>query len=149
MIPLIFVFKSKINVCSESKNFEFFQFQKYDETLESRKLSQRNYAFKFAISYSNLWSSIDKNSTHGLHTGAVLNQYRANARHKSLSRLLASIWLHTGAVLNQYRANARHKSLSRLLTSIWFHTGSILYQYNTVVKIRHKSDFSAWVGVFS
>ena len=39
MIPLIFVFKSKINVCSESENFEFFQFQKCDETLESRKLS--------------------------------------------------------------------------------------------------------------
>ena len=34
MIPLIFVFKSKINVCSESENLEFFQFQKYDETLE-------------------------------------------------------------------------------------------------------------------
>ena len=30
MIPLIFVFKSEINVCSESKKFEFFQFQKYD-----------------------------------------------------------------------------------------------------------------------
>ena len=39
MIPLIFVLKSKINVCSESNNFEFFQFQKYDETLESIKLS--------------------------------------------------------------------------------------------------------------
>ena len=39
MIPLIFVFKSKINVCSESKKFEFFQFQRYDETFESRKLS--------------------------------------------------------------------------------------------------------------
>ena len=39
MPPLIFVFKSKINVCSESENFEFFQFQKYDETLESRKVS--------------------------------------------------------------------------------------------------------------
>ena len=39
MIPLIFVFKSKINLCSESKKFEFFQFQKYDETFESRKLS--------------------------------------------------------------------------------------------------------------
>ena len=39
MIPLIFVFKSKINVSSEAKKFEFFQFQKYDETLESRKLS--------------------------------------------------------------------------------------------------------------
>ena len=39
MLPLIFAFKSKINVCSESENFEFFQFQKYDETLESRKLS--------------------------------------------------------------------------------------------------------------
>ena len=39
MIPLIFVFKSKINVCSESKQFEVFQFQKYDETFESRKLS--------------------------------------------------------------------------------------------------------------
>ena len=39
MIPLIFVFKSKINVCSKSKNVESFQFQKYDETLESRKLS--------------------------------------------------------------------------------------------------------------
>ena len=38
MLPLIFVFKSKINVCSESENFEFFQFQKYYETLESRKL---------------------------------------------------------------------------------------------------------------
>ena len=40
MIRLIFVFKSKINVCSESKKFEFYQFQKYDETFESRKLSQ-------------------------------------------------------------------------------------------------------------
>ena len=40
MIPLIFVFKSKINVCLESKKFEFFQFQKYDEIFESRKLSQ-------------------------------------------------------------------------------------------------------------
>ena len=39
MIPLIFVFKSKINVCLESKKFEFFQFQKYHETFESRKLS--------------------------------------------------------------------------------------------------------------
>ena len=39
MIPLIFVSKSKINVCSESENFEFFQFQKYDVSLESRKLS--------------------------------------------------------------------------------------------------------------
>ena len=39
MIPLIFVFKSKINVCSKSKKFEFFQFQKYDETFKSRKLS--------------------------------------------------------------------------------------------------------------
>ena len=39
MIPLIFVFKSKINVFSESNKFEFFQFQKYDETFESRKLS--------------------------------------------------------------------------------------------------------------
>ena len=39
MIPLIFVFKSKINMCSESKKFKFFQFQKYDETFESRKLS--------------------------------------------------------------------------------------------------------------
>ena len=39
MIPLIFVLKSKINVCSESKKFEFFQFQKYDETFQSRKLS--------------------------------------------------------------------------------------------------------------
>ena len=39
MIPLIFIFKSKINVCSESTKFEFFQFQKYDETFESRKLS--------------------------------------------------------------------------------------------------------------
>ena len=39
MIPLIFVFKIKINVFSESKKFEFFQFQKYDETFESRKLS--------------------------------------------------------------------------------------------------------------
>ena len=39
MITLIFVFMSKINVCSESKKFEFFQFQQYDETIESRKLS--------------------------------------------------------------------------------------------------------------
>ena len=39
MIPLIFVFRSEINVCLESKKFEFFQFQKYDETFESRKLS--------------------------------------------------------------------------------------------------------------
>ena len=39
MSTLIFFFKSKINVCSESKQFEFFQFQKYDETFESRKLS--------------------------------------------------------------------------------------------------------------
>ena len=39
MIPLIFVLKSKINVCSESKKFEFFQFQEYEETFESRKLS--------------------------------------------------------------------------------------------------------------
>ena len=39
MIPLIFYFKSKINVCSESKKFEFFQFQASDETFESRKLS--------------------------------------------------------------------------------------------------------------
>ena len=39
MIPFIFVFKSKINVCSESKKFEFFKFQKYDETFESKKLS--------------------------------------------------------------------------------------------------------------
>ena len=39
MIPLVFNFKGKLNVCSESKNFEFFQFQKYDATLESRKLS--------------------------------------------------------------------------------------------------------------
>ena len=54
MILLTFGFMSKINVCSESENFEFFQFQKYDETLESRKLSHRIYAFKFAISYSNL-----------------------------------------------------------------------------------------------
>ena len=43
MIPLIFVFKSKINVCSETKKFEFFQFQKYDETFESRKLNYRYY----------------------------------------------------------------------------------------------------------
>ena len=41
MIPLIFVFKSKINACSEFKKFELFQFQKYDETLESRKLSHK------------------------------------------------------------------------------------------------------------
>ena len=41
MIPLIFVFKSKISVYSESKKFEFFQFQKYDETFESRKLSHK------------------------------------------------------------------------------------------------------------
>ena len=39
MIPLIFVFKNKINICSESKKFEFYQFQKYDETFESKKLS--------------------------------------------------------------------------------------------------------------
>ena len=39
MIPLIFVFMSKMNVCSKSKHFELFQFQKCDETLESRKLS--------------------------------------------------------------------------------------------------------------
>ena len=39
MIPLTFVFKSEINVCSESKKLEFFQFQKCDETFESRKLS--------------------------------------------------------------------------------------------------------------
>ena len=39
MIPLIFVFKSKNNVGSESNKFEFFQFQKYNETFESRKLS--------------------------------------------------------------------------------------------------------------
>ena len=39
MIPSIFVYKSKIILCSESKKFEFFQFQKYDETFESRKLS--------------------------------------------------------------------------------------------------------------
>ena len=39
MIPLIFVSKSKIEVCSESKKLEFFQFHKYDETFESRKLS--------------------------------------------------------------------------------------------------------------
>ena len=39
MIPLIFLFKSKIKVCSESKKFEFFQLQKYDEAFESRKLS--------------------------------------------------------------------------------------------------------------
>ena len=55
MLPLILVFKSKINVCSESENFEFFQFQKYDEILESRKLlwftsikmffDQRNYTY--------------------------------------------------------------------------------------------------------
>ena len=37
MIPLILVYKSKIKLCSESKKFEFFQFQKYDETYESRK----------------------------------------------------------------------------------------------------------------
>ena len=37
--PSIFVFKSKSNVCSESKEFKFFQFQKYDETFESRKWS--------------------------------------------------------------------------------------------------------------
>ena len=43
MIPLIFVFKSKINVCSESESFEFFQFQKYDETLESKKLSHNEF----------------------------------------------------------------------------------------------------------
>ena len=29
MIPSIFVFKSKIKVCLESKKFEFLQFQKY------------------------------------------------------------------------------------------------------------------------
>ena len=39
MIPLIVVFKNKINVCSESKKFEFFQLQKYDKTFELRKLS--------------------------------------------------------------------------------------------------------------
>ena len=39
MIPLIFVFKSKINVCSKSKKFEFFQIQKYDKTFKSRKFS--------------------------------------------------------------------------------------------------------------
>ena len=39
MIPLIFVFKSEINVCSESKKFEIFQFQKYDEAFVSRKSS--------------------------------------------------------------------------------------------------------------
>ena len=37
MIPLILVFKSKINVCSESKKFEFVQFQQYNETFKSRK----------------------------------------------------------------------------------------------------------------
>ena len=41
MIPLIFVFKSKVNVCSESKKCKFFQFQKYVETFESRKLSHK------------------------------------------------------------------------------------------------------------
>ena len=41
MIPLIFVFKSKINVCCESKKFEFFQFKNFDETFESRKLSHK------------------------------------------------------------------------------------------------------------
>ena len=40
MIPLIFVLKSKIDVCLESRKFEFFQFQKYDGTFESRKLSR-------------------------------------------------------------------------------------------------------------
>ena len=39
MIPFMFVFKSKINVYSESKKFETFQFQKYDKTYTSRKLS--------------------------------------------------------------------------------------------------------------
>ena len=39
MIPLIFVFKSKINGSSESEKFQFFQFPKCDETFESRKLS--------------------------------------------------------------------------------------------------------------
>ena len=39
MIALIFVSKSKINVCSESKKFEFIQFQKYNETFEWIKLS--------------------------------------------------------------------------------------------------------------
>ena len=41
VIPLIIFFKSKINVCTESKKFEFFQFQKYDETFESRKFSHK------------------------------------------------------------------------------------------------------------
>ena len=48
MIPLIFVFKSKINVCSESKKLEFFQFQKYYETFESRKFTHNE------IMYSSL-----------------------------------------------------------------------------------------------
>ena len=39
MGPLFFVFKSKINVFSESKKFEFFQLEKYDETFETIKLS--------------------------------------------------------------------------------------------------------------
>ena len=54
MIPLIFVFKSKINVCSESENLVFSQFQKYDDTGTKKFISERIYAFKFAISYSNL-----------------------------------------------------------------------------------------------
>ena len=49
MIPLIFVFKSKINVCSESRKFEFLQFQKYDETLESRKLTHNEIMLMFTM----------------------------------------------------------------------------------------------------
>ena len=39
MIPFIFVIKSNINVCSEYKKFKFLQFQKYDKTFKSKKLS--------------------------------------------------------------------------------------------------------------
>ena len=37
MIPLIFVFKSKMNVCKESKKFEFFQSPNYDDFLFLKK----------------------------------------------------------------------------------------------------------------
>ena len=72
MIPLIFVFKSKINVYSESKNFEFFQFQKYDETFESRKLSHNeimHLSSQYVIStYEVLLKKI-------VHMDSILEQY--------------------------------------------------------------------------
>ena len=52
MIPLIFVFKSKINVYSETKIFGFFQFQKYDETFESRKLFHNEIMYSHVLAYN-------------------------------------------------------------------------------------------------